>query len=102
MRSLNMATESVEVIDIADRDRAVSTLALAFAADPLIRWFWPDPHPRGVIAEEPGALYAIGFRTDRRNSGGIVAAGLGDDQAAGDRSYACVAAQLVVVPAGSS
>jgi GNAT superfamily N-acetyltransferase len=39
-----MATESVEVIDVENWDRAVSTLALAFAADPLMRWFWPDPH----------------------------------------------------------
>ena len=46
---------------------------------------------RGIVAEEPGALHTIGFRNDGRNSGGIVAAGLGDDQAAGDRWCARIA-----------
>ncbi|MGH9171753.1 MAG: GNAT family N-acetyltransferase [Acidimicrobiales bacterium] len=39
-----MESGPVDVIREADRQRAVSTLALAFAADPLVRWFWPDPH----------------------------------------------------------
>lgn len=27
-----------------DRDRILATLVLAFAADPVMRWFWPDPY----------------------------------------------------------
>ena len=32
------------MIEAADRERAVATLTLAFAADPLTRWTWPEPH----------------------------------------------------------
>jgi GNAT superfamily N-acetyltransferase len=35
---------SVTVISPADRQRAVSTLMLAFASDPVVRWFLQDPH----------------------------------------------------------
>ena len=37
-------TVGVHVIDAADRERAVATLMLAFASDPLTRWNWPDAH----------------------------------------------------------
>ena len=40
-----MATASVEVVQAADRHTGVSTLALAFATDPIMRWCWPDPDP---------------------------------------------------------
>jgi RimJ/RimL family protein N-acetyltransferase len=33
---------SVEIIQSADRRRGVATLTLAFAADPIMRWAWPD------------------------------------------------------------
>ena len=39
-----MTTVEVHVIEAADRDRAVATLTLAFASDPVARWTWPDPH----------------------------------------------------------
>lgn len=32
------------VIAATDQARAVDTLVLAFAADPMARWSWPDPH----------------------------------------------------------
>ena len=35
---------SVTVIAPADRQRAMSTLMLAFASDPVVRWFLQDPH----------------------------------------------------------
>jgi len=35
---------SVSVILPAERHRAVSTLTLAFASDPVVRWVWQDPH----------------------------------------------------------
>jgi GNAT superfamily N-acetyltransferase len=37
-----MSGESVEVIEVAERQRGVATLTLAFAADPIMRWVWPD------------------------------------------------------------
>jgi GNAT superfamily N-acetyltransferase len=38
-----MTNDSVGSAAPADKDRAVATLELAFAADPVVRWFWPDP-----------------------------------------------------------
>ncbi len=35
---------SVEIIQPADRGRAISTLTLAFASDPVVRWVYQDPH----------------------------------------------------------
>jgi GNAT superfamily N-acetyltransferase len=35
---------SVNVILPSDRDRAISTLTLAFANDPVVRWVFQDPH----------------------------------------------------------
>jgi GNAT superfamily N-acetyltransferase len=37
-----MATATVDVIPIADRERALASLTLAFATDPIMRWAWPD------------------------------------------------------------
>ena len=39
-----MTLASVEVIRPADRRRGVAALTLAFAADPIMRWAWPDPY----------------------------------------------------------
>ena len=39
-----VTSTDVDVIEAADRERAVSTLTLAFASDPLTRWTWPDPY----------------------------------------------------------
>ena len=34
----------IDVLDRTAEDRAVATLTLAFANDPLMRWAFPDPH----------------------------------------------------------
>ena len=52
-----MTGATVEVIQAADRQRAVACLTLAFAADPVMRWGWPDPHR--YAAYWPG--FAEGF-----------------------------------------
>ena len=39
-----VTSASVEVIRPADRRRGVAALTLAFAADPIMRWAWPDPY----------------------------------------------------------
>jgi hypothetical protein len=39
-----VTSASVEVIKSADRRRGVATLTLAFAADPIMRWAWPDAY----------------------------------------------------------
>jgi GNAT superfamily N-acetyltransferase len=43
-----MAAATVEVIRAADRQRAVASLTLAFASDPVMRWVWPDAHRYGT------------------------------------------------------
>ena len=37
-----MTVTSVEVIDATGRQRALATLTLAFATDPIMRWAWPN------------------------------------------------------------
>ena len=37
-----VATAAPTQIETADRQRGIASLALAFAADPVMRWFWPD------------------------------------------------------------
>jgi GNAT superfamily N-acetyltransferase len=37
-----VTSASVEVVPSADRRRGVAALTLAFAADPIMRWAWPD------------------------------------------------------------
>jgi len=39
-----MTAATVEVIPVADRQRGVASLTLAFASDPVMRWAWPDAH----------------------------------------------------------
>lgn len=34
----------VAVVSSAHRQRAIRTILLGFSADPLMRWFWPDPN----------------------------------------------------------
>ena len=38
-----MTADAIEVIEAADRQRAVASLTLAFSSDPVMRWGWPDP-----------------------------------------------------------
>jgi len=38
-----MTEQSVGIAAPQDKDKAIATLELAFAADPVMRWFWPDP-----------------------------------------------------------
>ena len=40
--------DPVSVISPSERQRAVSTLTLAFAADPVVRWALEDPHAYAV------------------------------------------------------
>lgn len=53
-----VATVAVEVIRATDRQRGIACLTLAFAADPVMRWGWPDPH----ATHWPGFAEAFGGR----------------------------------------
>ena len=37
-----MKPPTVRVMDAADEDSAVAIITLAFAADPMARWTWPN------------------------------------------------------------
>ena len=39
-----MTTPAVKTATESDEDGVIDTLRLAFAADPAVRWVWPDPH----------------------------------------------------------
>jgi hypothetical protein len=57
---LLMATAAVEVIQATDRQRGIACLTLAFSADPVMRWGWPDPHLYATYW--PGFAEALGGR----------------------------------------
>jgi len=44
LRGVNMRDPSVSTITTADEGRAIGAIVLAFDADPLARWCWPDSH----------------------------------------------------------
>jgi hypothetical protein len=62
-----VTSASVEVIRSADRRRGVATLTLAFAADPIMRWAWPDAYQYATywpqIAEASGGRSITTRRT---------------------------------------
>jgi ribosomal protein S18 acetylase RimI-like enzyme len=39
-----MTQPKINTVTPANTDRAVGTIVLAFSADPVARWFYPDPH----------------------------------------------------------
>lgn len=75
-----MTTEVVEVRPAAEgeEDRVVGPIVLGFAADPLLRWFFPDPHQyleafpqlvRAVAA--PAFEHRSAYRDDAFNGGAL-------------------------------
>src|SRR5262245_9669644 len=49
---------AVRTVTADDRETAVDTVVLAFAADPVVRWCWPDA--RDYLAYMPGFTEAFG------------------------------------------
>ena len=39
-----MNEQSIEAVAPSNADQAIGTIVLAFSADPVARWFYPDPH----------------------------------------------------------
>jgi ribosomal protein S18 acetylase RimI-like enzyme len=48
----------VRTVTPFERDRAVDTIVLAFAADPIARWCWPDS--RQYLTSMPRFIFALG------------------------------------------
>lgn len=53
-----MQSPTVRVMEAADEDPAIGTVALAFAADPMARWTWPHAHQ--YLAAIPRMARAFG------------------------------------------
>ncbi|HEX6212455.1 MAG TPA: hypothetical protein VF136_16870, partial [Methylomirabilota bacterium] len=51
-------TPTVRTMTPADEAPAVDTIVLAFAADPMARWSWPDPSQ--YLAAMPALARAFG------------------------------------------
>jgi hypothetical protein len=41
----------VRTVSPAEESSAIETITLAFAADPMTRWCWPEPHARSHAEE---------------------------------------------------
>jgi GNAT superfamily N-acetyltransferase len=55
-----LKTPTVRTMTAADERPAISTIVLAFAADPVSRWTWPHPHQ--YVAAMPTLARAFGGR----------------------------------------
>jgi ribosomal protein S18 acetylase RimI-like enzyme len=52
-----MKTPTIQPAPTSERNRAIATVALAFAADPLVRWIWPDA--RDYLEHMPALITAF-------------------------------------------
>jgi ribosomal protein S18 acetylase RimI-like enzyme len=58
---------TIRTVEQDERSWATSTLLLAFAADPIMRWLWPEPH--AYLEHFPELLRAFGGRAfDNRSA----------------------------------
>lgn len=68
--------QKIKAIGSDEVTRAISTLVLGFANDPLLRWLWPEPNlylnfmPRLVIAEA-GQAFELGTAHMEKNCLGV-------------------------------
>jgi ribosomal protein S18 acetylase RimI-like enzyme len=60
-----VGSPTVSIVTSADEARAVDTVVLAFAADPVARWSWPDSHQ--YLASMPSLTRAFGGRAFAHN-----------------------------------
>lgn len=55
-----MPNLTVRTMDSSDAEAAIACVVLAFAADPMARWTWPDSHQ--FLSSMPGLTRAFGGR----------------------------------------
>ena len=55
-----MGSPTVRVMTATDEDAALETVVLAFAADPMARWTWPEAHQ--FLSAMPRMVRAFGSR----------------------------------------
>jgi ribosomal protein S18 acetylase RimI-like enzyme len=72
-----MQSPDVKPVMPADEPAAVDTIMLAFAADPMARWCWPDPHQYvAIMPDFTRAFASAGFARGAFYTEGHVGAAL--------------------------
>jgi ribosomal protein S18 acetylase RimI-like enzyme len=61
-----MTKTSIKTVTPSNADQAVGTVVLAFSADPVARWFYPDPHQ--YLLHLPSFVRAFAGRAFEYNS----------------------------------
>src|SRR5256885_195833 len=56
----HMRVTKIRTVDQAEQARATSIQLMAFAADPIMRWMWPEPD--GYVSHFPALLRGFGGR----------------------------------------
>jgi ribosomal protein S18 acetylase RimI-like enzyme len=57
---------TIKTVAPSNADQAVGTVVLAFSADPIARWFYPDPH--GYLTNLPSFVRAFAGKAFENNS----------------------------------
>lgn len=61
-----MTTPIIKTVTPSSADQAVGTVVLAFSADPIARWFYPDPHQ--YLLHLPSFVRAFAGKAFEHNS----------------------------------
>jgi ribosomal protein S18 acetylase RimI-like enzyme len=61
-----MTTPTIKTVTPSSADQAVGTVVLAFSADPVARWFYPDPHQ--YLLHLPSFVRAFAGKAFEHNS----------------------------------
>jgi hypothetical protein len=61
-----MTKPTIKTVTSSSADQAVGTIVLAFSADPIARWFYPDPHQ--YLLHLPSFVRAFAGRAFEYNS----------------------------------
>lgn len=103
MTTATLETAAVERVAAGDAERAVATLTRAFAADALVRWFYPDPGQYRTHWPELMRLYAADAlahgTADRADGFAGVALWLPPDGGPDEEALAALVERSVPAPA---
>ena len=66
-----MTKSSIQVANHSDEHSVISTLVMAFSADPAVRWAYPDPHQ--YLAHFPNFAKSFGGKAFAHGSAHVIA-----------------------------
>jgi ribosomal protein S18 acetylase RimI-like enzyme len=61
-----MNSTTIRIVHRAEQDRAIAIQMMAFSADPVMRWLWPEPH--AYLSHFPGLVRGFGGRALEHDS----------------------------------